>query len=117
MLIGLIAAIFGSRFGERDEKDLSAFVRLRFSERPAVKSGQEKRPARTSPPWRPSTPDYAPQRSSVAATGGLTRSVSPPTRLRYVRDQRARGLGRLSDRLLTVPARVALPFDVYLGLA
>ena len=29
MLIGLIAAIFGARYGERDEKDLPAFVRLR----------------------------------------------------------------------------------------
>jgi hypothetical protein len=34
MLIGLIAALFGARSGERDEKDLPAFVRLRFSERP-----------------------------------------------------------------------------------
>ena len=34
MLIGLIASIFGARFGERDEKDLPAFARLRFSERP-----------------------------------------------------------------------------------
>ncbi len=33
MLIGAIAAIFGARYGERDEKDLPAFVRLRFSER------------------------------------------------------------------------------------
>ena len=34
MLIGLIASIFGARLGERDEKDLPAFARLRFSERP-----------------------------------------------------------------------------------
>jgi hypothetical protein len=34
MLIGLIAALFGARYGERDEKDLPAFVRLRSSERP-----------------------------------------------------------------------------------
>jgi len=34
MLIGVIAAVFGARYGERDEKDLPAFVRLRFSERP-----------------------------------------------------------------------------------
>jgi CHASE3 domain sensor protein len=34
MLIGLIAAIFGASYGERDEKDLPAFVRLRSSERP-----------------------------------------------------------------------------------
>ena len=33
MLIGAIAAVFGARYGERDEKDLPAFVRLRFSER------------------------------------------------------------------------------------
>jgi hypothetical protein len=29
MLIGVIAAIFGARYGERDERDLPAFVRLR----------------------------------------------------------------------------------------
>ena len=40
MLIGLIAAIFGARYGERDEKDLPAFVRLRFSQKGrANKSG------------------------------------------------------------------------------
>lgn len=33
MLIGAIAAVFGARYGERDEKDLPAFVRLRYSER------------------------------------------------------------------------------------
>ena len=32
MLIGLIAAIFGASYGERDENDLPAFVRLRFSQ-------------------------------------------------------------------------------------
>jgi len=35
MLIGAIAAIFGARYGERDEQDLPAFVRLRSSERPS----------------------------------------------------------------------------------
>jgi CHASE3 domain sensor protein len=33
MLIGAIAAVFGARYGERDEKDLPSFARLRFSER------------------------------------------------------------------------------------
>jgi hypothetical protein len=33
MLIGAIAAVLGASYGERDEKDLPAFVRLRFSER------------------------------------------------------------------------------------
>jgi hypothetical protein len=33
MLIGAIAAVLGARYGERDEKDLPTFVRLRFLER------------------------------------------------------------------------------------
>jgi hypothetical protein len=35
MLIGAIAAVLGARYGERDEKDLPSFARLRFSERPS----------------------------------------------------------------------------------
>jgi ElaB/YqjD/DUF883 family membrane-anchored ribosome-binding protein len=50
MLIGLIAALFGASYGERDEKDLPAFVRLRFSKRAGSESpwGLRAQPAEPS---------------------------------------------------------------------